>query len=61
MESVRIECASRPTIQVAANSECIAYADKRFRIRPSLKRIEEHQKFEATITHEQSRNWAGQE
>ena len=36
------------------NGECLVYADKVFRVHPSLvTRIEEHQKLEATITHGQ--------
>lgn len=36
------------------NGECLVYADKVFRVHPSLvTRIEEHQKLEAAITHGQ--------
>jgi rRNA-processing protein FCF1 len=54
MENVRIERILWLATQVAANGECLVYVDKKFRVHPALvTRIEEHQKLEATITHEQ--------
>ncbi|KAG0639286.1 hypothetical protein HOY80DRAFT_886553 [Tuber brumale] len=54
MENVRIERILWLATQVASDGECLVYADKTFRVHPALvMRIEEHQKLEATITHEQ--------
>ncbi|PUU73083.1 hypothetical protein B9Z19DRAFT_1069268 [Tuber borchii] len=54
MENVRIERILWLAAQVAANGECLVYADKMFRVHPALvTRIEEHQKLEATTVHKQ--------
>ncbi|KAG0642781.1 hypothetical protein HOY80DRAFT_1102347 [Tuber brumale] len=54
MGNVRIEHILWLATQVASNNKCLVYADQIFRVHPALvTRIEEHQKLEATITHEQ--------